>query len=129
MPAASSSSATGGVRPEPPAAFSPLATQKSTFHSRRISGNRFRNMLRPGLPTMSPMKSRFTGHSPISGVLQSCTHALFHGRAEEIAEWTAHGCDLPYDLRVVRGNYDLLTLAYSVNGGLFTEARFLSISP
>src|SRR5829696_313719 len=42
--------------PMPPAAFSPLATTKSSPSSARSSGTRSRTILRPGRATTSPMK-------------------------------------------------------------------------
>ena len=47
--------------PEPPAMFSPLATTKSIPSDLRRRGKKYRTALRPGFPTMSPMKSSFTG--------------------------------------------------------------------
>src|SRR3954469_8924022 len=45
-----------GVMPEPSAAFSPLAITKSRASRFRSAGRAFCTSLRPGLPTMSPMR-------------------------------------------------------------------------
>src|SRR4051795_504174 len=55
-PAANSSSASLGVIPTPPAAFSPLATTKSAPSSSRRAGSSSRITRRPARPTTSPMK-------------------------------------------------------------------------
>src|SRR3954451_2449328 len=52
----SSSSASLGVMPTPPAAFSPLMTTKSAASSSRSAGTRSRTTRRPVRPTTSPMK-------------------------------------------------------------------------
>src|SRR5260221_11756556 len=49
-----------GVMPLPPAEFSPLAMMTSSPCRARNFGRRILTALRPGLPTMSPMKSIFT---------------------------------------------------------------------
>src|SRR5687767_13756828 len=46
--------------PKPPAAFSTLTTQKSTWWRSTSPGRSLRRMRRPGLPTMSPTKRSFT---------------------------------------------------------------------
>ena len=43
------------VTPKPPAEFSPLATTRSIWNSRRRSGTRVRMACRPGLPITSPI--------------------------------------------------------------------------
>src|SRR3954470_19602231 len=55
-PADSSSSASLGVMPIPPAAFSPLITTKSGASSSRRPGSSSRSARRPARPTTSPMK-------------------------------------------------------------------------
>jgi hypothetical protein len=55
-PAPNSSSASFGVMPMPPAAFSPLATTKSGASSSRRPGSSSRSARRPARPTTSPMK-------------------------------------------------------------------------
>src|SRR3954449_3612048 len=55
-PAPSSSSASLGVIPTPPAAFSPLMTTKSAPSSSRRAGTSSRTTRRPARPTTSPMK-------------------------------------------------------------------------
>src|ERR1039458_7686440 len=60
-PAEKISPAVLGVMPEPPAEFSPLAMTKSSACCSRNLGRRVLTALRPGCPTMSPMKSSFTG--------------------------------------------------------------------
>jgi len=49
-------SASLGVIPIPPAAFSPLTTTKSGANSERRTGSSSRSARRPARPTMSPMK-------------------------------------------------------------------------
>src|SRR5688500_9356085 len=46
--------------PKPPAAFSTLTTQKSTWWRSTSPGSSLRRTRRPGLPTMSPTKRSFT---------------------------------------------------------------------
>ncbi len=48
-------SAVEGVRPIPPATFSPLAVTKSMPRSSRRAGRRPSTATRPGLPIMSPI--------------------------------------------------------------------------
>src|SRR4051794_35474508 len=55
-PAANRSSAVLGVMPMPPAAFSPLATTKSSPNSERSPGSSARRARRPGAATTSPTK-------------------------------------------------------------------------
>src|SRR5438105_3862373 len=59
MPMAKKSSAMARVRPKPPAAFSPLAITKSSLSLWRSAGSSAWTTSRPGLPIMSPIKSRF----------------------------------------------------------------------
>ena len=59
-PAEKISPAVLGVMPEPPAEFSPLAMTKSSACCSRNLGSSSLTALRPGWPTMSPMKSSFT---------------------------------------------------------------------
>src|SRR6266480_5582607 len=49
-----------GVRPEPPAAFSALATTRSRLYLATRPLMERQTMSRPGLPTMSPMKRKLT---------------------------------------------------------------------
>src|SRR5579872_4731560 len=56
MPMPNISSAVSRVMPAPPAMFSPLAITTSGAWSSRSRGRRRRTALRPGLPTMSPIK-------------------------------------------------------------------------
>src|SRR5690242_12500387 len=44
------------VMPKPPAAFSPLTTTRSSFHSETRPGSRSFTIARPDRPTTSPMK-------------------------------------------------------------------------
>src|ERR1041384_2451323 len=44
------------VMPKPPAAFSPLTTTRSSFHSETRCGSRSFSIARPDRPTTSPMK-------------------------------------------------------------------------
>jgi hypothetical protein len=55
-PAASSSSAIGGVMPSPPAAFSPLTTTKVGLELLAQRGSRPSSVRRPSPPTTSPTK-------------------------------------------------------------------------
>src|SRR5829696_3897032 len=54
-PAAYSASAVDGVRPIPPATFSPFAVTKSMPRSSRMFGSSFSTAIRPGFPMMSPI--------------------------------------------------------------------------
>src|SRR6478735_947551 len=72
-PAARIASAVEGVRPIPPATFSPLAVTKSMPRSSRSSGRRFSTATRPGLPMRSPiMRTRQApggrGRLPLAGL-------------------------------------------------------------
>src|SRR5438309_4185491 len=60
IPRLNRSSAIFGVRPKPPAAFSPLATTRSMTNSRRSCGRRRATASRPGRPMMSPIASTVT---------------------------------------------------------------------
>ena len=51
----------GGERPEPPAAFSALATTKSMARSWMSLGRSSATTRRPGLPTMSPRQRILRG--------------------------------------------------------------------
>src|SRR5690242_10024477 len=64
MPASNSSSALRGSMPFPPEAFSQLAITKSTPASACRRAVTTAAARRPGLPTMSPRKSRRIRHSP-----------------------------------------------------------------
>src|SRR4051794_179922 len=55
-PSLRNSSASFGVIPRPPAAFSPLTTTKSKANSSRRPGSSSRSARRPARPTTSPMK-------------------------------------------------------------------------
>src|SRR5436309_2801251 len=74
-PQSKNSSARSGVTPKPSAAFSTLATEKSTCRSATSEGKRERRICRPALPLMSPMRTmRMRGHScrrarPLPGVV------------------------------------------------------------
>src|SRR5207344_2800871 len=72
-PDARIASAVDGVRPMPPATFSPLAVTKSMPRSSRSSGSRLSTATRPGLPIMSPiMRTRQApggrGRLPLAGL-------------------------------------------------------------
>src|SRR4029079_17390616 len=72
-PAARIASAVEGVRPLPPATFSPLAVTKSMPRSSRSSGRRFSTATLPGLPMRSPiMRTRQApggrGRLPLAGL-------------------------------------------------------------
>src|SRR5688500_5770952 len=60
MGSPSSSPITSAVIPKPPAAFSTLTMQKSTWWRSTSPGSSLRSTRRPGLPTMSPTKRSFT---------------------------------------------------------------------
>src|SRR3989344_3846381 len=61
MPISKSSFAISGVMPAPPAAFSEFPIVKSIFSLCFIFGRRDFTASRPGLPTISPIKSIFIG--------------------------------------------------------------------
>src|SRR4051812_11886848 len=58
------------VMPSPPAEFSPFTTTKSGSCSSCSPGRRDSTACRPGLPTMSPTNSSFTGSQAIVGAMQ-----------------------------------------------------------
>src|SRR3970282_571093 len=64
-PASNISSAVLGVRPLPPAAFSPLAMTRSMLWLRLTPGRTQARARRPPFPTTSPITSMFTAGSPL----------------------------------------------------------------
>src|SRR3954463_15361337 len=69
-PARYSASAIFLVMPSPPAEFSPFTTTKSVACSSIRPGSSDSTARRPGLPTMSPTNSSFTGSQAIVGAMQ-----------------------------------------------------------
>src|ERR1700722_14194424 len=68
-PASTSSSWHFRVRPEPPAAFSALQTTRPMPQRGMSRGRTWLTILRPGLPTTSPMNRTFRGG--IAGLIPS----------------------------------------------------------
>src|SRR5512133_1987115 len=60
-PMSNSSLAVSSVRPNPPAAFSPLAITRSTAYRSTRRSSSLDSAWRPGLPIISPMKRILTG--------------------------------------------------------------------
>src|SRR3954447_12569009 len=69
-PARDRASAIFLVMPSPPAEFSPFTTTKSVACSSMRPGSSDSTARRPGLPTMSPTNSSFTGSQAIVGAMQ-----------------------------------------------------------
>ena len=71
-PRSKSSSAMAGVRPKPPAAFSPLMTRRSTEWVSSRWGRCSCTMWRPAEPKISPTNRIFTGRVYMGGGSPSC---------------------------------------------------------
>src|SRR6185503_18572632 len=82
-PARNSSSASEGMRPLPPARFSPLAMTQSTSSLRQNSPMRFTMIERPGLPTTSPIARILTFMRGLPRVLHE--PALAHDRHADLS--------------------------------------------
>src|SRR3990170_8908180 len=75
-PASNSAAAVDGVRPMPPAMFSPLAVTRCTPRSSRRPGSSRSSTTRPGLPITSPIISTRT--APPTALMSGLLRVL-HG--------------------------------------------------
>ena len=73
------------VIPAPAAAFSPFAITKSIPDSRLIRGTRSSTISRPGLPTMSPMKSSLSTPGTDCALARRAANFILGPRGRRIA--------------------------------------------
>jgi len=77
-PARINSSYSGGVRPDPPAAFSALATTRSICSRLRSPRTARTTICRPGLPTISPISNNRTVWGPKRGLQRPASPPICH---------------------------------------------------